>query len=326
VRFVVVVVVALLSACATVKPEVAQGAPPHRREVRAIDPSTVAVDAVKFAGDEQYAWFDGNSGHSLTFDEVLAKMKSSRVVMVGEEHDQPTHHELERRVVASLAQATPNISIGLEMLTWNAQPGVDRFNRGEIDADAMAMAIDWKTMWGFPFEMYKPIFVDGHAAGARFVALNAPRALVHDVRVHGLDGLSADERKALPELDLGDVVHRAWFSSIMTGDAHPGKTDVDVDSFYTAQVVWDESMARSTADALKGGAPQVVVIAGMGHVARGRGIPERVERRVPEVHVLSIVPVVGATAENAAEKLKKAVVDGEADILVVPRFADEVSL
>ena len=321
----IVVVTVALAACGTMRPELVHGPAPMRRPVRQIDPASVTVDAVRFAGDEQYAWFDGNTGHSLTFDEVLAKMKETRVVMVGEQHDQPAHHELERRVVAALAHGDPKIDVGLEMLTWNTQPALDRYNSGEIDVDAMATAVDWKTVWGFPFDLYRPIFVDGHDAGAKFLALNAPRDLVRAVRKKGVRGLDQTELKELPDLDLGDAEHRAWFRGIFSEGGHPS-SDTDIDSFYVAQVVWDEAMAQTAARALDSGAEKVVVIAGMGHVARGRGVPERVERREPSAHVLSIVPLVGASAENASEKLKKAVVDGEGDIVVVPRFADELSL
>jgi uncharacterized iron-regulated protein len=318
--------VSLAFGCATVKPEVVHSAAPLRRPDVSIDPSNVSVDAVKFVGDEQYAWFDGNTGRALTFDDVLARLRASKAVVVGEQHDQPAHHELERRVVAALTQGQPKAVVGVEMLTWNLQPPLDQFNRGEIDADALAGAVDWPKAWGFPFEMYKPIFVDGHKSGARFIALNAPRELVKAVRKKGVTGLSSSELKELPDLDLGDKAHREWFHAIFSGGGHTPANDSDVDSFYTAQVVWDESMAQTAAAALDAGASQVIVIAGIGHVARGRGIPQRIERRVPDVHVISIVPVTDVDSESAEEKLKEAVVAGEAEILVIPKFEEELSL
>ncbi|HEY4222111.1 MAG TPA: ChaN family lipoprotein, partial [Myxococcota bacterium] len=236
------------------------------------------------------------------------------------------HHDIERRVVAAMARAHEHkLVVGLEMLTWNLQGPLDQFNQGAIDVDAMASSVDWQKAWGFSFDMYRPIFVDGHKDGARFLALNAPRELVRAVRRKGVFGLTAPEKKALPELDLGDDQHRAWFKGIFSGDGHPAN-DSDIDSFYTAQVVWDEAMAQTASKALDDGAAQVIVIAGVGHIARGRGVPERIERREPSVHVLTIVPLTGVSSDNASDKLKEAVVDGEGDIIVIPRFAEEISL
>ena len=324
-RAALVVVVATLAGCGTVQPELVAGPAPHRREVRRVDPGSVTVDDVRFVGTEAYAWFDGATGRALTFDDVLVRARASTVVIVGEQHDQASHHELERRVVASLAQSQPQLVVGLEMLTWNLQAPLGRYNEGDIDADALAAAVDWPHAWGFPFDLYKPIFVDGHRAGARFLALNAPRDLVRAVRRKGVDGLAPDELRALPDLDLGDAQHRAWFKGIFAADGHP-VSDSDVDSFYVAQVVWDESMADRTARALESGAKQVVVIAGIGHVARGRGIPERVERRRPGATVLSIVPLSEVDAETVTSKLRAAVVDGEADVIAIPRFEEALAL
>ncbi|HEY4224153.1 MAG TPA: hypothetical protein VGO62_22515, partial [Myxococcota bacterium] len=81
------------TAAGTVRTSVDESAD-KRRPARNVDPTSINVDAVRFAGEEPYAWFDGNTGRSLSFDEVSAKMNASKVVMVGEQHDQAAHHEL----------------------------------------------------------------------------------------------------------------------------------------------------------------------------------------------------------------------------------------
>lgn len=313
------------SACATVKPEVTRGPAPERRPPRQVDPASVRVGPVSFAEDQEYAYFDGNTGAALSLDDVLARARRADVVVVGEQHDDPAHHELQRRLVTTLAADEPGVAVGLEMLTWNLQDPLDRYNAGEIDADGLATAVDWPKVWGFTFELYKPILVDGHAAGARFLAFNAPRDLVRAVRKKGIENLGADELRALPDLDLGDREHRQWFRGIFGDSGHPMK-ESDLDAFYAAQVVWDETMAERAVKALDDGARQVVVLAGVGHVARGRGIPQRVERRRPRAAVLSVVPLGDVDSENVEARLRQAVVDGEGDVIVVPRFEESISL
>lgn len=315
----------LVSGCAGVQREVRRGEDPPRRPVRHVDPAALQLQPIRFSDDKLFAWFDGETGKELSFDEVLVRARAAKAVMVGEQHDNAQHHEVQRRIVTTLAQDGAGLVVGLEMLTWNLQPSVDKFNAGEIDADALAVAVDWKKAWGFTFDLYRPVLVDGRDAGARFRAMNAPRDLVRAVRKKGVAGLSEDEVRILPDLDLADEEHRTWFKSVFGSGGHPMK-DVDVEGFYAAQVVWDETMAERTVRALDEGARQVVLLAGTGHVARGRGVPQRVERRLPEVRVLSIVPLVDIDAENAMQTLREAVVDGEGDILVVPRFEEALSL
>lgn len=308
--------------------EVTSGPAPHRRPLRDIDPNLVP-DPVRFDDEAPYAWIDGNTGKTISFDDVVKRAAAAQVIVVGEQHDQATHHEVQRRIVTTLAapsdKSARKLVVGLEMLTWDKQAVLDRFNAGELDADAFAAAVDWQKAWGFTFDLYRPLLADGHASGASFRALNAPRELVRAVRKKGIDGLSADELRALPDLDLGDVEHRAWFKGIFAGGGHPMK-DADVDAFYMAQVVWDEAMADRAAQALLDGATHVVVIAGAGHVARGRGIPQRIERRVASAKVISIVPLTEVDSENVLEQVKTAVLRGEGDVLYIPRFEEELSL
>jgi uncharacterized iron-regulated protein len=196
--------------------------------------------------------------------------------------------------------------------------------RGDVDVDGLDAAVDWKKAWGFDFGLYAPIFRAGKAAGARFVALNAPRSLVRALREKGLDGLPPDDRARVPELDLDDTLHRQWFEGIFTSAGHPLKPS-ELDGFYRAQVLWDETMADGAAKAAQAGARQVIVLAGAGHVALGRGVPQRVERRLPGERVLTIVPV-KADADDVVAVLQRAISQGEADVLVIPRFDAEFAL
>ncbi|MBM4280463.1 MAG: ChaN family lipoprotein [Deltaproteobacteria bacterium] len=337
VRLAVVALATLLQGCATVSttpsPPTATGVsagvsddtkalrrrPPVPPEAARVRPAPLT-----FVGDGAFAFVDGRTGAALSVDDVLARLRAHRVIVVGEQHDQAAHHEAQRRIVELVGGGGAGVVVGLEMLSWEKQEPLDRFNRGDVPLDALADVLDWKKAWGFDFGLYAPIFAAGKAAGARFVALNAPRHLVRAVREKGVAGLGPDDRARVPELDLGDDLHRAWFAGVFSSAGHAMKA-ADLDGFYRAQVLWDESMADGAVRALREGARQVVVIAGAGHVARGRGVPQRVERRLDGEPVLTFVPVT-ARADDAEAALARAIADGEGDVLVVPRFEHEVAL
>jgi hypothetical protein len=84
-------------------------------------------------------------------------------------------------------------------------------------------------------------------------------------------------------------------------------------------------MADGAAKAVAAGARQVVVLAGAGHVANGRGIPQRVERRIGSP-VVAVVPLAGVDSANAVDAIARAVDNDEGDIIVVPRFEPEINL
>jgi uncharacterized iron-regulated protein len=61
---------------------------------------------------------------------------------------------------------------------------------------------------------------------------------------------------------------------------HPQGEGMDLDNFYAAQVVWDETMAENAAHWVAERAPsrQLVVLAGSAHCEH-EAIPARIERR-----------------------------------------------
>ena len=118
-------------------------------------------------------------------------------------------------------------------------------------------------------------------------------------------GLTAQERAELPELDMSDDAHRAWLGDIFA--QHGGHTmdEAMLQRFYEAQLTWDETMAAKVHEHLQG-APegQVVVLAGSGHVVWGYGVPNRLKRRLGEgadAQVMTIIPITPGGPEPATE-------------------------
>jgi uncharacterized iron-regulated protein len=104
-------------------------------------------------------------------------------------------------------------------------------------------------------------------------------------------------RRWLPELDLDDQAHHAWFDQQMQN--HP-QTRAKSEHRYTAQVVWDESMAEASARwiAFRHPVRQLVILAGAGH-CMASAIPKRLRRRAPTARVISVMPVVSDSGDPA---------------------------
>ena len=63
--------------------------------------------------------------------------------------------------------------------------------------------------------------------------------------------------------------------------AHHQVSDDDFERYYAAQVIWDEGMASRVAGFVNGHqeVTHMVVLAGLVHIAYGRGIPNRAAKR-----------------------------------------------
>ncbi len=131
----------------------------------------------------------------------------------------------------------------------------------------------------------------------------------------------------MPQLDLGDTAHRAWFDTLMEemgGDAHAHGGDKTTtmpsdDRVYTVQVVWDETMADTAAKWLLAN-PQghLVILAGTGH-CHDSAIIHRLQRR-GIAQVVSLRTVIddddGGVAEALATPINDYII-----VLSVPKTA-----
>ncbi|HET6611169.1 MAG TPA: ChaN family lipoprotein [Kofleriaceae bacterium] len=244
-----------------------------------------------------YAVLEARGGREVEPAAFFAALSGAAAVCLGEKHPSPHHHWAQREILDHLAAAGHRpMALGLEMVQRPFQGVLDDYTAGRITEAEFLARSGWHERWGFDFGLYRPILALATDRGLAVIALNAERDLVHAVSTEGLDGLSAAQRAQLPELDLKDAAHRAWFAALMAdmggagchaaGDGPHGDCDPDspearaqADRFYTAQVVWDETMAESAARWLAahpGG--QMVILAGNGHCVTG-AIPRRLERR-----------------------------------------------
>lgn len=220
-------------------------------------------------------------GQAIAWEELVKRATAARVVYVGEEHGTPSHHQLQRDLLAALDAAGPVI-LGCEYFPRSLQPELDRIARGEVAREDLRAALRWDETWGHAWEAYAPLFELCAERRIRIVALNAEKDLVQRVRRQGLGALPLEELLALPRMDLQAEAHRARVTQQLQ-QAHPLPAEA-LERYYQAFTLWDEAMAESVVDAvLRDGRPgvRVLVVAGIAHVQTGTGVPDRVARRFP---------------------------------------------
>lgn len=271
------------------------------------------------------------TGHQLDPKAFWDKLAASRAICVGEEHTNPHHHWVQLEVVQQLAARWPTFALGMEMVQRPFQGVLDDYAAHKIDDDALRSRTGWADRWGYDFNLYGPTIHAAVAAHASLLALNAAKELTKKVVHHGLDSLTPDEKAQIPQLDLDDAAHRAWFDALMEdmggteAHSHPptpsepqpspqhtgGDTEPEMpsaDRIYTVQVIWDETMADTAATWLEAHPDgHVIILAGGGH-CHDSAIVNRIKRRgIPEV--VSIRSVIDDKEGSVAEALAKPIND-----------------
>ncbi|HEU4615268.1 MAG TPA: ChaN family lipoprotein [Kofleriaceae bacterium] len=283
-----------------------------------------------------YSILDARTGRQVDTAAFWATVGAAQVVCVGEDHPNPHHHWFQLEVMKHVSAHKP-LALGMEMFQRPFQGVLDDYAAHRIDQSALLSRSGYEERWGYDFGFYAPTIDTAVAAGASLLALNAPKELTKKVVRHGLESLTPDEKRQLPELVLDDAAHRAWFDATMEdmGGAHahgqqstgaddsahkpddkaedkvattpPAEGDEpampSADRIYTAQVMWDESMADGAAQWVKR-TPQglLVLLAGNGH-CHDSAIVNRIKRRGVD-KVISLHPVLD-TDGRVAEALAK---------------------
>ncbi|MGP3697700.1 ChaN family lipoprotein [Rhodobacter sp. NSM] len=210
----------------------------------------------------------------------LARLPPADVVILGEVHDNPRHHENQAVAVAGLRPS----ALVFEMLTPEKAALVAPRLLG--DERKLAAELEWDRSGWPDFALYHPIF------------LAAPEAQVFGAEISREDARAAVKSGAaaafgaeaprfgldLP-LDAADLADRTEEQRVAHCDALPPDL---LPGMVEAQRLRDAALARSVLQALDETGGPVAVITGTGHARRDKGVPSVLAHAAPELRVLSV--------------------------------------
>jgi uncharacterized iron-regulated protein len=210
------------------------------------------------------------------FETLIDDLKGVRVIYVGENHTDPSHHQIQLNIIRALHEARPDVAVGMEMFDRSYQPILDRWSDGLMDQDEFIKKTHWYRNWGYPYQLYAEILDFIKNKKIRLVALNLPFHIPAKIRIGGIDSLMECDAAYLPkEIDTNHPAHRAYLEDVFK--QHHGNIRDNFEYFYQAQCVWEDVMAESVAEHLEG--DRMVVLAGNGHIIRKFGVPNRAFKR-----------------------------------------------
>lgn len=217
-----------------------------------------------------------------TLGEVLPSLSEQRLVYIGETHDRYSHHLAQLEIIRYLHGVDPHLAIGVEFFQQPFQPQLDAYIAGQIDERELLISAQYFKRWGYDYRLYAPIVRYAREHGLPLLALSAPGELIDAVREGGVDGLEPGGHAGLPtDIDRSDRDYERRVREVFHMHAHQGNGVQDFDRFLEVQLLWDEAMAERVADHVRRHPEhRLVILAGSGHVAFRSGIPRRVERRV----------------------------------------------
>lgn len=222
-------------------------------------------------------WVLPATGREQGAPAVLADAARGRIVLLGEHHDRADHHRWQLHTVAGLAARHRRVVLGFEMFPRRAQPVLDRWVAGEIDAPTLLRDTDWQQVWGFPPDLYLPLFHFARLHRIPMRALNVDRALVARVGREGRAAVPEREREGIGEPAPPHPAYEAALAEVLRAHGAGGPADEAAQRrFVEAQLTWDRALAEGLATAARMHPDALVIgIMGSGHLERGHGVPHQ---------------------------------------------------
>jgi uncharacterized iron-regulated protein len=215
---------------------------------------------------------------TVNLSEIMNAIIDKPVIYIGERHTNYEDHKVQLEVIMELSQRGRKFAIGMEMFQRPFQKALDDYLSGSISEREFLKASEYFKRWKFDYQMYREIIEFAKAKGIPVVALNLREEIVRKVSEGGLDVLTQEEKKEIPQdIDMPDEEYRERVSKAFQ---FHGKTNVkNFGYFFQSQVLWDETMAHSIAQFMADNPDyQMVVLAGEQHIIFSSGIPKRTFR------------------------------------------------
>lgn len=218
--------------------------------------------------------YDISTRKVVTLNNIVHRLGKSRIVLVGEHHNEPDHHRAQLQIIRSLANNGIPVVVGLEMFRSDSQEALDRWVASKISERDFQQI--YRENWSFPWALYRDIFAYAKENKVPLVGLNVPRDITQQVARRGFHSLAPEQKGLLPFIEC--KVDPEYMEFIRRAHGTHAHGRMSFEYFCEAQLVWDKSMAIHAIEYLNSRPGfTMVLLAGTAHVWK-KAIPAQLEQ------------------------------------------------
>lgn len=230
---------------------------------------------------------DAATGAPLTPGDVVNRLRESDIVLLGELHDNPHHHERRAWLLAGIG--TP-LTVVAEHLPRGGQLNLPV----DPSAEALRVALeaDGFDAKGWRWPLHEALFMAIARRGHRLMGGNLDRETARRLAREGAGSMPAELASWIDAAPLSTSARAALEQDLQQG--HCGQlSPARTPGMVAAQRGRDAAMAQALISQMErrpltAEHQPVILLAGNGHVRRDYGVPTLLGRRVRPAQVLSI--------------------------------------
>lgn len=222
-----------------------------------------------------------STGRFISAEALLENLKSRQYVLLGEKHDNPDHHLLQREILTALREEAVLGAVSFEMMATDISPRLETLGTRRFESsDLLAEYIEWDKQgwdWGF----YGPLVSLAYERNVPIYAGNISRAKMSSLYA---------SYSPVAEGAIGELARAQLRADIDA--SHCGLLpESQFDAMVRVQQGRDESLARSLVDAKNADGKAAVLIAGNYHIRQDLGVPNYLLRAQPALQREAIASV-----------------------------------
>lgn len=239
-----------------------------------------------------------SDGKTITFQQMIDELKGTDVVVIGESHDSPEHHQLQLAIIDAYHQSETPLAVGMEMFTADSQRQLDRWTNGKLNKSSF-IRLYYKN-WQMPWPLYSEILLYTQEHRIPLIGLNIDPKIPKKVARQGFASLTPKELKKVPP-GVTCNVDPEYMAFIKQVYASHNKSEKSFTHFCEAQKLWNSFMASGIMDYVRRNSGRtMVVLTGAGHALKS-GIPAELERASDISYKVILPEFPELTPDNAGE-------------------------
>jgi uncharacterized iron-regulated protein len=230
----------------------------------------------------------GTDGSGLSLEAARARIAEADILLLGEMHDNPSHHAGQALAMAWRFDTAPKgrrPSVVFEMLNRGQRDALAAYDGGPGNFGA---AMAW-TERGWPDPaIYAPVFETAFGAGARLAAADLKRETIGALFERGEDAMPAPIRRAYDLLSPLPEAMREAMTEIQFQSHCELMPRERMDGMVLVQRARDAALAEAVIDTFERYGPPVILIAGNGHVRQDHGTGRLLRDALPDARVVTV--------------------------------------
>jgi uncharacterized iron-regulated protein len=222
------------------------------------------------------------AGGNGDIDRFVTALLPVDAILLGEQHDAPDHHRIERETVQALAARGALAALAVEMADAGT---ITTGLPADASEEQVRAALQWNER-AWPWQAYGPSIMTAVRAGVRVAGANLPRA---QVRI-AMEDTQYDMQLSGPALKAQQQLIRLGHCNMLP--------ESQITPMTRIQIARDQSMAN-TLSHLRSPGKTVLLLAGSGHVDRKLGVPQH----LPEDLKIKAIGLQAHPAPNTTETI-----------------------